>query len=154
LKFCQFDRRWIFGWIVVLFVTAPAMWMMHAVADEGADEPPINVEMEILNDHYRTLRRQARRNQYDDATVGMIAEMQAAALSAMHMAVPKAQELPDTERKAVTLDYRRDMAAFVKALLDIEIALLEGRSEDAGELITNLGAMKSDGHEKFHPEGE
>jgi len=139
---------------VVLLVTAPAMWMLHADAYEDEDESPIVAEMEMINDHYRTLRRQARRNRYDEATVGMVAEMQAAALSAMHMDVPKADDLPDAARQAMTIDFRRDMAVFVKALLDVEIALLEDRNEDAGKLITNLGSMKSDGHKKFHPEGE
>jgi hypothetical protein len=145
------NHRWIIGLSLLLLVSAPAVPLLFA---HDHEESPINMEMEIINDHYRTLRRQARGNRFDESTLGLLAEMQLAALNAMHMTFPKADALPQAERQTMIVDYRRDMAAFIKALLDAEIALLEDRKEDAGEIIGNLGAMKADGHEKFHPEGE
>ncbi len=151
----RINHRWMAGCLLLsLIIAAPAAHMLRAEAHEGEEEAPITMEMEIINDHYRTLRRQARGNRFDDSTIGLLAEMQLAALNAMHMNFPKADALPEAEGKAMMIDYRRDMAAFIKALLDAEIALLEDRKEDAGEIIGNLGGMKADGHEKFHPEGE
>lgn len=142
---------------MVLFALLGAMTFAPVSAQSDHDhehhhDSPVIKHMEVVGSNYKKLRRQARKKAFDDTTLTMVAEMQTNALAAMHLEFSKAAGLPAAEKKKMLLGFRKDMAEFIKALLDLEIALLEDRKDDAKQLISDLGRHKSAGHEKYTDE--
>jgi len=117
--------------------------------DEKEKEGPVVPHMKKINDAHKTLRRQARRMDFDDETVKLVIEMQTEALAAMHLPIEKADNLEPAAKKSMMLGYRKDMSTFIKSLLDLEVALIEDRKEDAQKIINDLGAQKNSSHEKY-----
>ena len=55
----------------------------------------------------------------------------------------------EKKRKKARLAYRAKMQEFVRALLDVETALLEENAKAAKKALRELDKLKSDGHGKF-----
>jgi len=119
-------------------------------ADE--EEGPLHDAMETINTNFKLLRRQARRLDFDEQSIAWVVEMQAKAVEAMHLEPHKAEKLNGTEKQQFIIGYRKQMKLFIMELMDLEIALLEGRKEDASKHIDALATHKSDGHEKYTDE--
>lgn len=85
------------------------------------------------------------------AALDALAEMQAAVHSATLGTPPKAAELSDAAAKsAFVLGYRKQMIDLERVLLDIEVALLDGKLDEAKKLIDEkVKPAKKAGHDKY-----
>lgn len=117
---------------------------------QGQEESDKLVEhMEAMNDLWKQLRRKERDKSYDAESVNQVHQMQVHALATMHMEPPMAAKFTGEEKEKFITGYRKEMAKLVTALLDIEIALLEKRHDDAITKLRDLNTIKKDGHDKY-----
>jgi len=117
-----------------------------AFADDDEEEGPIHEAMEIINDNFRVVRRQA-----DDATLNADS---ADRLGVIMAAVSEAKlHMPET---ATTDELRASYRLMMNRLL-VEIALaenaaLEGDNAALAEHIGNANNIRREGHAAFIPE--
>ena len=85
------------------------------------------------------------------ATLTLAVDMQRAAMAAKVETPPKAGEISDAKKKAEFLGtFRKQLIALQKALCDLEVAALDGKTDDATRIYeTVIKPMKKDGHAKF-----
>ncbi|MDH3584062.1 MAG: hypothetical protein OER86_07595 [Phycisphaerae bacterium] len=121
--------------------------------DEAVEDPPIVQYMDVVNSTYKKLRKQARRLSFDGESLGWVQELQLNALKAMHEEPLMMAKMPAAEKPKFVIAYRKAMVEMMQQALDLEIALLEGRKEDAAKLVDALAKGKTEGHEKFTEEG-
>lgn len=133
--------------IVAVSIGAPKL---AASGDEEEEHSEVHQIMEQINDHYKILRRNARRQRFDDV-LSRIVEMQSLSLQAMHVdTIPLAEEAAGNEEKQrLMIGFKKMQAQLITTLMDLEIAVLEGRDDDASDLVQKLAQLKQDGHDKF-----
>lgn len=134
--------------MVLALVAAP----LCLVRADGEEHSPIETHMEAVNDAYKLLRRQARRKTFDDESIKHVQTMQVNAVQAMHQPFPKMDALSGEAKKKMLIGYRKKMVETIKNMLDLEIALLEGRADDAAALVNKLATDKNEGHDKYTDE--
>lgn len=138
--------------LVMTVVAFQASTSAPALAqEEEEDKSQLMQAMERMQDGMRQLRRQARRERYDDSSVEIVQDMTVAAVAAMRETPPYASEVPTEEREQFHIDYQKMNAKLVKELLDLQIALLEERNEDIMAHLKELINLENEGHDKFDP---
>jgi hypothetical protein len=139
-------------WLALILVGAIAAPLAF-VATAGADDhEALEKEMETINSHYKTLRRDARKGEYAPDTAGKFPEMLHAAITAMHLKPPMIAKVPADKQAQFLVDYKKEMKKMIVHIIDMEIAFDEGRKDDLAKMIDDLNTIKGDGHEKFVPE--
>jgi phosphoenolpyruvate-protein kinase (PTS system EI component) len=85
------------------------------------------------------------------AALPFVVEMQRAALAARVETPPLAEDISDAKKKAeFVAGFRKQLIALHKALCDLEIALIDGKADDATRLLdTTIKALKKEGHAKY-----
>lgn len=118
-------------------------------------EPPeteLARNMEGIEDTLKLLRKHLK----DDATrpqaLEALVEIERLSLACKTLVPSQAQQLPEAERAAFTLAYRRTMVDFLMRQLELEAALLDGNAEDTRAAFDRLRAMEDAAHERFAPE--
>lgn len=122
---------------------------LNTPAQAQSEDPPLLEAMNTINSGFRSLRRVARRGNFDEESYATAAEMTKAAVLSMHETPPMAETIPTAERKQFIIDYKKETANLIKDLLDLEIAVLEGRTEDVNDMLIKLNDVKNEGHDKF-----
>lgn len=86
-----------------------------------------------------------------DAVAKTAVEMQKAALAAKVETPHTAGEISDAKEKAAfVVGFRKQIIALERALLDLEMAALDGKGDDAKKIYNDtLGALKKAGHDKY-----
>lgn len=136
----------------------PAL-LLAAQDPAGAPAPTGEPETSELAEHMEhievlvgKLRRSLRKPEQKADSLGHVAEMQAATLASKGLVPAMATRLPEAERPAFVTAYRIDMVAMLSALLELELALLEDRHEEANAIFKRVRAMEDSGHERFTAE--
>ena len=140
-------KFWLMAAPAIAILLSPLCLLDLRAADE--EEPPIVKYMETINTGYKLLRREARRKSFTDATIVKVVGMQKAAFAALHEEFSMAKDAKPAERKKIVVGYMKIQAALVTELMNLEIALLEGRKDDAAKMVDNLAAIKKKGHDGF-----
>ena len=118
-----------------------------------ADESELDQHMLVIEDHLTTLRRGLRKPEKNAESLVQIAEMQQAALASKLLAPRMTESLPDAERAAFVVAYRKEMITTLRTMLDLEEAVLDSDNERAQELYKALKLAEDSGHEKFTADG-
>jgi len=144
LKRVQMSKRWM---ALALAAAVVGSWSMVSLA--GAEDPPIIKHMEEINSGYKSLRREARRLSFNEESIATVINMQEHALKAMHVPFKMAEKVSGDAKKKMIAGYKKVQGQLVIELINLEIALEEGRKEDAKALVEKLGALKKEGHDKY-----
>jgi phosphoenolpyruvate-protein kinase (PTS system EI component) len=85
------------------------------------------------------------------AALPFVVEMQRAALAARVETPPLADDISDAKKKAeFVAGFRKELIALHKALCDLEIALIDGKADDAARILdTTIKALKKEGHARY-----
>lgn len=103
--------------------------------------------MKVLGSNFKKLRGQARSKAFDESSIEALEKMQAAAIFAMHA---NAEEKITKKEDVIT--YRTQMADVIKKLLDMELAVLAGKNDEAAVMVDDLNTLMKAGHNKFRKE--
>ena len=86
-----------------------------------------------------------------DAPMDKVVAAQMALLEAKKHAPRATTRQPEGDQAAYVTDYRIMMNKTIRAVLDLEDALLKKDWKAAGKIATELNGMKKAGHKKFKP---
>lgn len=126
----------------------------HGHGQEHEEEGPLAEAMESLKDHMRAMRKSLGDPQRDEESVGHAQGMMKNALEALKY-VPEAPEgMGGVDRVQWRVDFQRKMLSVCDHLLQIELALAEGRREDARLLYRAVSDLKKEGHDTYDPDEE
>jgi soluble cytochrome b562 len=145
------------NWLVMLAAVAVlaslsvGRWAPVVRGDDD-DDSPVAKEMKKINDGYKALRRSARSGTYDDDSLTEIVKMQQAAITAKMLEPPMLKKIPADKKKAFLAGYHKTMAKLIIQMAQIEIALIDGKTEDATKGIENLALIKKEGHDNYTEE--
>lgn len=120
-----------------------------SVDDEHAS--PLEAAMEELGSGQRKLRKLVADPSMKDPCLATVGGMQAAALAAFQNAPPP---LEGAEATPWRVDFQRTSLKLLDELLELELAVFEGRTEDAKASFAALGEIKSAAHDRFQPKDE
>lgn len=138
------------GFCVVMLAGA-GLLHQAAVAEEAEAEPQaqptLGSLMDTLSAQFRELRRSVRREDQNQQTLTLLANMQQVTLQAKVMQ----PQLPDgeTDQAAMMREYRLKMIELLHALLEAETSLLHGRNTEAMEAVMKMQTIQNEGHERF-----
>ncbi|MCA8942298.1 MAG: hypothetical protein KDB80_07025 [Planctomycetes bacterium] len=118
------------------------------------DDTPLGQHMKAINKGLRALRAQVKDPARAEEYHASVLELQSEALAAKALDPMKLGELPAEEQGAFRVAYRKRMQAMIDKMFELEIALLEGRAEDAQGAIKELNKMKSPAHKEFQSDEE
>jgi len=106
-------------------------------------------QMEIIDEGLKKLRRTLRKPDQNKESLEIINQVQAAAVASKAQTPVKAAKMPEAERQKFVMAYRKDMAAMIVQLLNMEIAVLEGNNDKANEIHKSMKQIEDEGHKKY-----
>lgn len=107
--------------------------------------------MNQINRNLRRLQRQAADSTKKVDNLKLVNEAQRGAVSAKG-AIPRGpwSEETDAAKQAQALEpYRRHLIALTRKLLDLEVAILDGKNEDATTLLADIQTLKLEAHKEM-----
>lgn len=103
--------------------------------------------MKSMNRAFRTIRQSIAKPDAKDQVLAAINQMQAGAVAAKGQ-VPAVLGTPG-DVAASTLEYRRALIDLVKALIQLETDVLDGKSDAAAAGVEKIQAMREEMHKKM-----
>lgn len=106
--------------------------------------------MQTLQAGFKALDRALGKGEVEKA-LGIVVDMQNAAQEAKTGSPEKATEIAEgAERTKFLAGYRLKIVELQRALLDVEVALVEGKPEDAKKVLdAKVKPLKKEGHDSF-----
>ena len=115
------------------------------MAKEGhGDHDLLEHSMETMNSAFKKLRRSARDKSFDASSLKELEKMQTATLVAMH----QSDDDFANDKKRV-IQYRGLLANTLKKLLDMEMAILEDKNDEAAKIVGEVYSLMKEGHKHF-----
>jgi soluble cytochrome b562 len=121
-------------------------------ASTRTDDTELTTHMKSINTSMRKLRAALKDPKRADEASELILDMQTHALAAKALTPVKHGEVKEDERPQFIIDYRKGMHEMINGMFKMEVAVLEGRQDDATEEMKGLLKAKSPAHEKFQSE--
>jgi len=122
--------------------------------EHAEDEGPLHDAMETLDRGMKGMRRTITDPEKTAENMERLHGMQAAALTAVSLCPEPFNPLSDTEKIVWRIGYERKMLTVIDGLLQIELALVEGRHDEAREIYSQLTGLKKEGHDTYTPPEE
>ena len=137
--------------LIIGLLLVAAVGMAVQVAD-SQDQPTqsLHQRMESINRTLRGLRRSVNSADQNAATLSAVADMQAQFTACKGMVPDQVEKEQDADKKkALATTFRVQICKALRNLLDIEIAVLEGRNADAAKLVAEMKDLEHDSHKKL-----
>lgn len=112
----------------------------------SADDGPLAENMDAMNSAYKAFRKTT-----DPIEGAQLAKEAADRILETINEVPSLiSEMPDgKDKKKALADYRRLIAATYSKFCEVEIAFIDGDVDKAQELVSDLKALKKEGHKAY-----
>jgi len=115
-----------------------------------ADDSKLYDLMEGIKGNLKTVATTVKDPKMEAKTSEALAEMEVRLLAAKAEDPTNLSDFRGDARKEHVAAYRADMARTLIKVLEVEVAMLEGRRDEAFELaVKNLHAMRKAGHDKY-----
>ena len=121
-------------------------------AAQEEEKTPLEQAMGGLKNGMRALRRGLESAESATQALGTIREMQGHALAAMNHCPAPLEEVDAAGAAAWEINFKRAQLHLCDALLTLELAVVEGRLEDAKTIYGSLNDIKSKAHDVYDPE--
>lgn len=102
--------------------------------------------MKAMNRAFRALRGQIEDGSKKDENLGHIWTMQRNVVQAKSLPMEK---VPDAEREALTTDFRKGQIELMRMLLNLEVQVMEGKTEEAARTLAAIHELEEREHKKF-----
>jgi soluble cytochrome b562 len=121
-----------------------------AIAPRAADDE-LAERMEVMNSAMRQLSKGIH-PETRTKSLERIDAFQRALLDAKRMTPPTAKDVEEAERAEFVAGFRAQLARVLAKSGELEIAVLEGRFDDANRIVAeDMKRLKDQGHEKYAP---
>ena len=114
-----------------------------------ADDTELAKHMKAINTSMRKLRAALKDPKRADEAVGLVLGMQDHALASKALDPMKLEDIEDSGKAEFVLNYRKEMHRWLNQMFEIEIAIMEGRLDDAKALLKTTLKEKAPAHKKF-----
>ena len=125
-----------------------------ARAEEKVKKTELNNAMEEMDDAMKKLKRTIRKAETNKESLKLISEIQKQSLLSKDMTPTKTDKLPEADREKFVKAYRKEMAAVIVDLCQMEQAILDGDNAKAQEIYKALVEREDKGHDQFMPKKE
>ncbi len=137
---------------LILIVSVIGHALPAALAHEGKEHTALGKEMQVISKNLRVLRRQILEADKKEASLSLLAGMEASAAKAQELVPAKAAEVPEAKRPEFIVAYQKKIGEMIEALKKVEANLRESRFEEAKAGLGALQDLKRKGHEQFSSE--
>jgi len=120
--------------------------------DENGEHSELETAMEGLKKGMRALRRGVDKPDKSAEMIEIVQAMQQASLAAFPLCPEPLEEVDAAGLAKWQTGFKKGQLALCGTLVNLELALAEGRLEDAKELYGRLNDIKGNGHDKYDPE--
>jgi soluble cytochrome b562 len=143
-----------FAFLSLLVLTLALSGAGWALAADEHDHKHSDLEetMEKANKALKLVKADIADASKNTTTLAAVGEMQKHFLAGKTLIPAKAAKLSGPAKDKFVMEYRKAMIGLMGELLKLEGALLDGKNDQAAEIVKNLGKIKADGHEKFQEE--
>lgn len=135
--------------LVLGFITAAASPFIAPAAAQDDEITPLGERMEELQSGLRRLRKMIAKPDDKEATLEILRSMEAHGLEAFALGPEPPATLAADKHAEWSVDFRRQVLKVVDQLLVVELAVSEGRTEDAKNAYKMLAQLKNAGHDKY-----
>ena len=137
---------------VLALAAVSIAWAVATPLAVTADGPDLHDLMKGIKKNLKVVGAGLSDPAADASVLDALAEMEVLLLAAKGHEPSNLDEVPRAERAAHTAAYRADMARALMETLQLEIAVLEGRRDEAVDIARgSLKDMRDAGHEKYEP---
>ena len=126
--------------------------LASSAQDAAAGPKRPQADMMAMDKAFRALNAQVKDAAQNAASLMLIAQMQAATLAAKDGMPPLVAALPDAERPARLVAYKKEINKLLRQELDLEEQLLDGDNAKAAETLAAMQATQQEGHQGFRPQ--
>lgn len=117
---------------------------------ESEVEPDVLMDSMVrVNRAVRRLRRQIADDSKKEANLALITTIQEALVVSKRYSPSALEVVPEAERPAFLVGYRKVLIETIRALLDLEMAVLEGDTESAQKHFDRMRELERAGHLKY-----
>jgi soluble cytochrome b562 len=138
----------------ILLLLVAALVLLPPVAFAQAkkkDRPDTDLEnaMGQMSGAVRKLKSQVTDPAQNAASLALVATLRAGALEAKKYVPLRAADMPEGDRAAFVAGFQKRMDEFLAAVAKLEQALQDGKNDEAGQLLKELGRLQKTGHKDF-----
>lgn len=115
------------------------------------DETPLGLQMESINDAFKAFRKET-----DPAKgAAQAREAQAALIKAFPEIPQLIKDMPQgADREKALAQYHKMTGQLYVTLCEVEIAFLDGKTDEVAKLVDSIKLMKKEGHKEFMKDDE
>lgn len=162
--------------IVCIMVGAGTLWAMQPAADQPAGQPQqrpergpggpggggpgggqgrqasVDAGMKMMNRAGRALSTQISDASKKEENIRLINDMQRGCATAKGLPLPPEffKDVKDDAAKAkITSEYRADLMKSMRLMLDVEVAITEGKTADAKAGLEAIEKIRQDSHKRL-----
>ncbi len=129
--------------------------MLPTSADAGAlEETPLEKAMDKLKDGMKSLKGVLGDETKTDKAMSTLRSMEEAAIDAYKFTPEAPVGMKGDELRTHNTGFRKGMLMTAMTVVDMELAILEGRDADAKKGYQQLMRVKKGGHKKYKPEDD
>jgi len=109
-------------------------------------------DMMSMDKAFRALNAQVKDPAQNAASLAAVAQMEAATVASKDGVPPLVAALPEAERAARLVEYKKEINKLLRQELDLEEQLLDGNNAKAAETLAAMQATQQEGHRGFRPQ--
>ncbi|MBT3339689.1 MAG: hypothetical protein HOM34_07000 [Planctomycetes bacterium] len=131
-------------------------WGMLSTSADAVtlEETPLEKAMDKLKDGMKSLKGVLGDATKTDKAMSILQSMEVAAMDSYRFTPDAPAELKGNDLRAYNTGFRKGMLAIAMTVVDMELAVLDGRNADAKKGYQQLSRVKKGGHKKYKPEDE
>lgn len=114
-----------------------------------AEDSEMETHMKAINKGTRSLRKMLGDVEQKEAALLLLAELEGHALAVKGLVPQRRAKVPEDDQAEFMLGFQSGIIALISGMLEIELAVLEERSDDAGASLKSLLKLKNPSHKQF-----
>jgi hypothetical protein len=132
-------------------LAASSLLQAQNPADQAAAAKRPQPDMQAMGRGFRTISTQIKDQTKNESSLALLSQMEQSSLSAKDAMPPLVTGLPDADRGAKLVAYKKEMVKLIRQELDLEEQLLDGNNAKAADTVAALNATMQEGHTDFRP---
>ena len=126
--------------------------LASSAQDAAAGPKRPQPDMQAMDKVFRALNAQVKDPAQNAASLAAVAQLQAATVAAKDGVPPLVAALPEAERPARMVEYKKEMDNLLHQEITLEEQLLAGDNAKAVETLAAMQATQQEGHRGFRPQ--